>query len=250
MIDIIIPTLGKPHLKECLRYLKKNTKVPYRLFLIKEGKSWPEAINIGLKKCKLKNDIVLMDDDVRVLPGWLDDIEEYKKKADIIGFKLLFPNGKIQHAGAFVTYDPIRVIYDLLNGKYPPRILGLSIIGKNENREKYNKPLYVPHVTTSLVYIKKEVFKKIGGMNEFGGYQFEDVDFDFRALKAGFKIMYCPNRAIHLLTHTKKNFKDFRKKAHQNYIQIYKKWFKNKNFINFLKKNNFIKFKIWKFWIN
>jgi len=249
MIDIIIPTLKKPHLKECLEALKKNTSVPYRPFLIDEGKSWPEAINIGLKKAGYKHDVVLMDDDIRVLPGWLDNIEEYKKIADIIGFKLLFPNGKIAHAGGFVTIDPIRKICGLLFKKPTYQLFSINVIGYNENdRGQYDKIKYLPHVTTSLIYIKKDVFQKIKKMSVWKGHQFEDVDFGFKALEKGFKILYTPNKAIHLLTATKKNFKDINKKAEINYLTLHKKWLQNKKFLQLLKEKKFIVFKLWKLW--
>lgn len=249
MIDIIIPTLGKPHLKKCLEYLKKNTKIPYRLFLINEGKNWPEAINIGLKKCGLENDIILMDDDIRVLPGWLDNIEEYKKMADIIGFKLIMPNGKIDHAGCIVTYDPLRGLYGKILKKTFATFIATTVIGHGQkDYGQHDKIKFLPHVTTSLIYIKKKVIKKNKGISVWPGQHCEDWDFNFRALKNGFKIMYCPNKAIHLVTATKKKFKDFNQKAKINYQILHKTWFQNKKFMAFLKKKKFIAFKIWKIW--
>lgn len=249
MINIIIPTLKKPHLKECLGHLKKNTDVPYKLYLISQGKNWPEAINIGLKKSGFKNDIILMDDDIRVLPGWLNNIEKYKKIADIIGFKLIMPNGKIDHAGCIVTYDPLRWLYGKIFKKTFATFIANNVIGHGEkDNGQHDRIKFLPHVTTSLIYIKKEVFKKINGMKVWPGHHHEDWDFSFRALQNDFKIMYCPNKAIHLVTATKKKFKNFNQKAEINYQILHKTWFQNKKFIAFLKNKKFIVFKIWKIW--
>ena len=99
MIDVIIPTLAKINITYCISSLKH---IPYdfRLHLITKGDSWSKAVNIGLKESE--NDVLLLDDDVELLEDTLKDFDKYRKQADIIGFKLLYPNGTIQHAGGMI----------------------------------------------------------------------------------------------------------------------------------------------------
>jgi GT2 family glycosyltransferase len=236
MIDVIIPTKLYPHYKKCIQALKENTPVPYRLFLVTEGDSWPQAVNKGIEKSMdSDNDIVIMDDDIEVLPQWLDKIDEYKKKADMIGFKLLYPNGRIYSAGG-------KIVYTIKN-----RLLGLRPYGvlqrgwlERDGANKYGKAEYVPHVTASLVYIRKYVLKEIQFDESFPGMQYEDTDFCYKALIKGYKIMYIPNKAIHHSSLTKRRDPLFSDKLTLNSDILYERWFTNPDFISFFKSRHFI----------
>jgi GT2 family glycosyltransferase len=118
----------------------------------------------------------------------------------MIGFKLLYPNRTIQHAGGFFV------------GHY----------GQHQPEDTNNEERYCDHITTSLAIIKKHVFDKIGLMAEdYPGDQFEDVDFTIRMKNAGFKKMYVPNKAIHYESGTKKQtIPDFNHRNNLNYDEL------------------------------
>lgn len=198
MIDVIIPTLGKPHAIEAFKTLH-HLPFPIRLHVITDGENWAQAINIGLERST--GDVLIMDDDVRLLEDTFKDFDKYKDLADIIGFKLLFEDGRIQHAGGFYS-----------NG-------GLGHIGFGQ-RFGHTAPYFVFHCTASLLYIKRHVLEKVGSMSEFGGQQFEDVDFSVRAIKEGFKILYNPNKAYHLESASKGQSADFQEKMNLSYGQL------------------------------
>jgi GT2 family glycosyltransferase len=190
-VDVIIPTLG--HIKKtshpftCFKNLY-HIPWPICLHVITEGKTWAEAINIGIKQANPMNDIIIMDDDVFINEATFSNVWMHFSEADIFGFKLLFPNGKVQHAG----------------GLYRKGMIGH--IGHGEDpQEKFDHPYYVCHATTSLIYIKRKVIDRLKGMSEdIPGIQMEDVDFSFRAIKNGFKILYTPGEAIHIESATKR----------------------------------------------
>lgn len=215
-VDVIIPSMKKQHAFECIETLKY---IPFgiRLHFITEGKSWPEAVNIGIKESE--GDVILIDDDIRLMPDTFKDFEKFYNRANIFGFKLLFPDGTIQHAGGFVRN----------NGG------GLAIghIGfKQPNNGKLNVPYYVCHVTASLTYIKRHVIEKLKGIAEdYEGYQFEDVDFSFRALKEGFRILFLPNEALHFESESKKNLPAFKMGLNLNYEELKRRFFKEPKFV-------------------
>jgi len=234
MIDIVMPTLLKPHHKRSIRALEENTRVPFRLHLVTEGKRWSEAVNIGFRECT--NDIVIMDDDVEVLPGWDDGLDKLVSHADLIGFRLLFPNGRIQHAGGMVMHN-------LLNGIVLSQPFSIGHRGYwQKDRGQFNQTIAVPFVTFGLVYIKKSVVDALGGIDEsyVEGLQFEDVDFNFRALANGCRTLYCPNAAIHHESTTQKEFANFAKRSAINYAKFYKRWFEDEEFVRILGTNGFI----------
>lgn len=213
-VEVIIPTLRKTHAFSCFDKLH-NIPWPYKLHVITTGKTWAEAINIGLKQSDKKNDVILMDDDVFITPDTFKNVEAYYDDADIFGFKLLFPDGEIQHAGGIVRDENI------------------GHIGfQKQDQGQFDQPQYVCHATTSLIYIKRHVLDSIEGMVEdIPGIQMEDVDFNFRALKAGFKILQLPGSAIHLQSASKRFIEGFDEKVGFAYAEIKKRHFADPAFV-------------------
>ena len=205
-VDVVIPTLGKPHAFTCLE----------RLHLIREGKTWAEAANIGLRRTT--HDVILMDDDVFINELTLSEVDKHHKRADVFGFKLLFPNGRIQHAGGIVRGQSI------------------SHIGFGESDAgRYDQPRFVCHATTSLVYIRRHVIDDLQGMAEdIPGVQMEDVDFSFRAIKAGYLILYLPQSAVHVESATKKFMPGFGQGLMDAVKEIQVRHLEDKSFVEVL----------------
>lgn len=176
------------------------------------GDGWVGAVNSALGLSD--RDVLLMDDDVVLIPGVFNSLEENFQKADIFGFKLLYPNGiTIQHAGGVVD-----------RFMFTHRYYNWQDIGQAE------VPMYMAHCTASLLYIKRGVIDIIGGMQKLSDYgrQFEDVDFSFRALLAGFNIMYLPGGAIHYESNTKGKDPAFKRRMRWNYFKLVKRYMFNK----------------------
>jgi GT2 family glycosyltransferase len=149
-----------------------------RLHLVREGTSWPSATNIGIREST--GDVIVMDDDIVLQPGTFEFIDRNYDEADIFGFKLWFPDGRIQHAG----------------GAWVNGAMGHFGWGE-EDKGQWDGLGYRPHVTTSLAYIKRRVIENVGLFEEgWPGFQFEDVDFMFRALKKCYRILYTPGTGI------------------------------------------------------
>lgn len=194
-------------------FLPENVKI----YWINEGKSWAEAVNIGFSRVTPGTDVLLMDDDI-FLPPLLGIPNVLYQKADIFGFKLLFPDGRIQHAGGIYTPGGIRHRY----------------FGEVDNGQA-NIPCYTCHVTTSLCYIKADALKELKGMTQdYPGLQFEDVDFCFRALKKGMRIMYIPESAIHLESASKKSLPMFNTRMAVNYNELRKRFLGDAEFVKLL----------------
>lgn len=187
-VDIVMPTRRKSHAFAALESLQ-HVPFPYRLHLVSHGETWAHAVNIALERTK--GDVLLMDDDVELLPMTFRHFDP--ELGDVIGFKLIYPDGKIQHAGG--AWDRTW----LTHAGY-----GESAFGN------YDVPRETHHVTASLMYVKRAVIDAVGPMAEdLPGYQFEDADFNFRAARAGFRIMYWPGMAIHHESLTKKTLPGF-----------------------------------------
>lgn len=209
--------MAKPHAFGCMETLK-HLPFGIKLHFVTAGKSWAEAINIGLKESS--GDVIIMDDDIRLKPETFGCLEKYYDKADIFGFKLLFDNGRIQHAGGFVKADE--------RGGYSIGHIGFN----RDDSSRLNIPYYVCHCTASLLYIKRHVIEKLKGMaTDYEGYQFEDVDFSFRALKEGFRILFLPSEAIHLESASKEHLPAFKMGMNINYEELKKRFLTDPAFV-------------------
>lgn len=211
MISIIIPTYGRLDLiNECILHINLNVcdkeiividdgygidVADIVLIKNKENKGFGASINEGIKIAK-GDIIVICNSDVFIKSICLAELEFALNYADIVGAKLLYLDGTIQHAG--ITY------------------LGNYLFYHYHWHEKdgEDEAKFCP-VTGALMGFWKNTIKRIGYFDENFFMAYEDVDFCFRAIKAGLKVLYWPKaRAIHLEGATRGN--DYESKMAKN----------------------------------
>ncbi|QHI96320.1 glycosyltransferase [Aristophania vespae] len=102
-------------------------------------------------------------------------------KVAIVGARLLYPNGTIQHAGVAVGPDII--------GAHMHR-------GKPGNDYGYIGRIRLSHevtaVTGAAMLIKRDLFQQVGGFDEIGlPVAYNDVDLCLKIRQKGWHILYC-----------------------------------------------------------
>ena len=125
-----------------------------------------------------------MNNDVEIpRAGWLEELSnvlESDSKIGIVGCKLLYPNGTIQHAGGIIN---LRVPYH--RGEC------------EKDTGQYDSVEFVDYVTGAALLIKSEVIQRIGLLDEgFTPLYFEDTDWCMRARFYGYKVAYTPNPTL------------------------------------------------------
>jgi GT2 family glycosyltransferase len=153
-----------------------------------ENAGFSRANNKGIRHALANNAeyVLLLNNDVQIIDEkWLEnliDVFESDKKIGIVGCKLLFPNGKIQHTGGIIN----------LSGGHN-RGEGEKDAGQYDRIEFFN------FVTGAVLMIKSSVIYKIGLLDEgFTPLYYEDVDWCVRARLCGYKVAYTPNpKLIH-----------------------------------------------------
>ena len=209
-VIIAILTWNKIDLiKNCIESIFKNTKYPYyRICVFDQAstdgtKEYLDSLgdridvihspkNIGfvlgnnevIKKYPM-NDVVLLNNDTLVTPGWLTALVECAytgKDVGIVGAKLVYPDGRLQEAGCEIYCDGRGRNIGKFDDPYKP---------------EYNKLKEVDYCSGSCLYIKREVFDKVGGFDEqYSPCYYEDTDLCFSARKAGFKVIYQPKCVV------------------------------------------------------
>jgi hypothetical protein len=152
----------------------------YELLRLDGGASFARAANAGLAIAEgVGADAVVLHHDVEPLePGWLDALDG--ARGDVVGGRLLFPDGTLQHCG--YQYSP-------LHGQFVPRML----FGPADLPASL-EPAVCP-VGAALTLIRHDALVALGGFDEAAAEA--DLDFCLRAFAAGGTCTFEP-RAVAL----------------------------------------------------
>lgn len=128
--------------------------------------------------------LLFLNNDIEILePEWLEEMVRWAERPEIgiVGAKLLYPNGLIQHAGVVIGMQghASHVFMGSMEKQTGP-------FGSVDWYRDYSA------VTGACMMMRKEVFDRVGGFDE--GYQlvFSDVELCLRARKDGYRIIYTP----------------------------------------------------------
>lgn len=192
---IVVDNASRDSSQGLLRELKrgapsKNEKL--KIILNKKNLGFASANNQGIKISKGRY-ILLLNPDTQVLPKsieYLFDFMERNKKVGLCGPKIINPDGSLQFSiGFFPTLFDIFLEYFFL--------LPLKERLVEKKLEKlHQKQVSVDFLLGACLFIKKEVFDKIGLLDERFFLYCEEVDLCKRIKEAGFKIYYLPQTSV------------------------------------------------------
>lgn len=224
-VSIIIPVFNKiEYTRQCIESLLRNSGATYHYEIIivdnastddtreylssldgvirsivnSENLGFACACNRGAEAARGEF-LVFLNNDTVPQPGWLNGLLRgaVEDRADIVGAKLLYPDGTIQHAGVtFVEPGDGVHIFKGLDGSH-----------RAANRKRF-----LQCVTGACLLITRELFLQLGGFDEAFRNGYEDVDFCLRARELGKSILYTPES---VLTHYEETTEG--RKAHDDY---------------------------------
>ena len=149
-----------------------------------ENLGFVQTCNRGAEKARGKY-LLFLNNDAQVTENWLEPLlstfHEYPN-VGAVGPKILFPDGRLQEAGALVNRDGTSTLVGLLD--HP----GLS---------RYNYTREVMYCSGACLLVEADVFKEVGGFDESlaPGYC-EDWDVAFRLRERGLRVLYNPKSAV------------------------------------------------------
>jgi GT2 family glycosyltransferase len=153
--------------------------------------------NLALKRYLNKAEyFLILNSDTEVLEGSLDKLYSFAKSGfDICSPKLLNPDMSFQPSGGELPYFwPLFFWISGLDDIFRPI---LRLPSYQERNLKYFKDgALVGWVAGAAMLVSKKVFEKIGFLDDKIFMYGEDVDFCFRAKKAGFKIGFTDKAEI------------------------------------------------------
>lgn len=129
--------------------------------------------------------LLFLNNDTQVTPGWLDALLRcFAERADcgIAGSRLVYPDGRLQEAGALVFADGS----GWATGRFEPR---------DAPAFRYRRE--ADYVSGATLLIRREVFRRIGGFDaRYAPAYYEDTDLAFAVRRLGLRVYYEPASTV------------------------------------------------------
>jgi O-antigen biosynthesis protein len=211
LVSIIVPTRDKAALlRVCADGVLNHTEYPHlELLIVDNGSEEPEALallnqlaankrvvvlrqpgpfnwsvlNNKAAACAAGSVLVLLNNDIAVLrPDWLTVLVSHAMQPGVgaVGAKLLYPDGRVQHAG--LTTDP----------SGPRHLFRYATDGALGSCGLMGLTRQFWGVTGACLAIPRHVFTTVGGLNENLPITYNDVELCMRLTLLGYRILWTP----------------------------------------------------------
>ncbi|HEX6509990.1 MAG TPA: glycosyltransferase [Chloroflexota bacterium] len=213
-VSIIIPTRDNLSLlRRCIKSIESLTTYPnYEIIVVDNGSqalatleylaATPHRVirydgpfnysllnNLAVKEADGEY-VLLLNNDTEVLsPGWLHAMVEQAQRPEVgaVGAKLLYPDGRIQHAGVVLGIGGIAGH----SHKFCSGAPGTGYFNFPNVIRDYSA------VTAACMMMRRELYLEMGGLNEEAlPVSFNDVDLCLRLRKRGYLIVYTPDAML------------------------------------------------------
>ena len=213
-VSIVIPTRDGTYLNRCLASLFATTEYPdYEVVIVDNGSTskttkdlfeqyssiatvvhddrpfnFSALNNNAVAHCKGEVLCFLNDDCELVAYSWLGELvsQLLQDRVGAVGAKLLYPDGRIQHAGVVLGMGGV--------AGHPERLadrLAYGHFGWLQTARSLSA------VTAACMVVRRPVFDKLGGFDDVNlTVAFNDVDFCLRLREAGWRVVWAPNAVL------------------------------------------------------
>ena len=212
LVSIIIPTRDRIDiLKMCIDGIVEHTEYPnWEIIIIDNQSSEPQTHAYFTQICsdsrihvyahdkpfnyaELNNFalshargeiLTLLNNDIEVISdGWLSELVRHALRPEIgvVGAKLLYPDGTVQHAGVIIGIGGVAGHGHKYIGDDDPGYCHRAVLVQN-----------VSAATGACLCVRREIYEKVGGLDENLAVAFNDIDFCLKVRDAGYRNLYTP----------------------------------------------------------
>ena len=203
---------------DSVNYLK-SLDLPIRIMENDRNESFSKSNNMAAEMDEGEY-LLLLNNDIEPTYGWLNEMMGVILNTDnagAVGSKLLFPfypdnpekSFTLQHSGDI----------------FAERMYPCCSYAVNDSDNKSTDTAKVIAVTGAVMLVKKEIYERLGGLDESYDYGLEDVDFCLRLYEGGYDTYYCGTSLLfHPESSTRVKSADYVEKDRRNYRIFTDKW--------------------------
>lgn len=149
--------------------------------------NWAAINNVAAATCRTDMLLFLNNDIEASSEGWLRAMVEQGQRPEIgaVGARLVFPDGRLQHAGVVLG----------LGGIASHLFLGMPKGGRGYFSWDRVVRGYSA-VTAACMLVRRSIFEELDGFDETYAVGFNDVDFCIRLGKAGYRVLFSPHAEL------------------------------------------------------
>ena len=150
--------------------------------------NWSAMNNLAVRETPAEI-VLLLNNDIDVIaPGWLAEMVQQAIRPDvgIVGAKLLYPDGSVQHAG--IVLGPAGAAAHLMRhaDRDDPGYQGQLVL-----------PRTVSAVTGACMAMRRSVFLEVGGLEETElRVAYNDIDLCLRVREKGYRVVFAPGAEL------------------------------------------------------
>ena len=176
---IVVDDYCQPSNSQKLRQLEGGR---VRVIFKDKRRGFAVTVNRGMREAR--HDIVLLNSDIVTLPGWLEALQFAAYEGDplvgLVSGRLLYPDGRIQYGGTFWART------------WLPQWFAHRYAGQLALSEASRVPTYNWGASGACLYVTRDSYEALGGLDEQYWLGFEDVDYAMRAWELGIRSYYEP----------------------------------------------------------
>jgi ADP-heptose:LPS heptosyltransferase/GT2 family glycosyltransferase len=131
--------------------------------------------------------LLFLNDDVEAIsPRWLHAMLEAAERPEVgvVGARLLYPDGRIQHAGMYLSPT---------GGRHAFRFADAEDVGPHGLAAATRN---VAAVTGACLLVRRDVFDAVGGFDESHAIVNNDLDFCLKVWRSGRRVVYTPHATL------------------------------------------------------
>ncbi|MGL5152259.1 MAG: glycosyltransferase [Clostridium sp.] len=201
-------------------WLKTQEDIKY--ILNDENYGFPKGVNIGINATDGTTDILLLNNDTVLTPGWLKKLQDTLYSSDDIGAVGPVSNSVANQQDIKASYTTIDEMLDFAK----------------DREEKFKGVLEEKHLLIGYCFlVKREVLNKVGLLDElYSPGNYEDCDISLRIIDEGYRLVLCHDTFIHHAgSATFRAFPEVYSYFGANRLKFEKKWGWNHGLVSDLK---------------
>ena len=215
-VTIVIPTRDRLDLlRDCIESIEQRTTCrAYRILIVDNDSREPRAleylarskhavlrspgpfnfsalVNRGVTAVRTEYFVLLNNDTTVIAPEWLEELLGYGELPGVgaVGGKLLYPDGRIQHAGVVLGMHGLagHVFRSRVDTTAPLEYGAYAHVARN-----------YAAVTAACMLSRTSVFAEVGGFNEHDlAVAWNDVDYCLRLHERKYRVVFTPYALLH-----------------------------------------------------